>query len=115
MIGCSVERGVVAQCMCEHVCVCVCISLCLCVCVSVCINMCLCVCAYVCECVCAATQADLVVMFGAVCDFRLDYGRSLSRKSKVVSINRNPALATLNSGAVHSLRGCLRIVSSMAL
>ena len=26
---------------------------------------------------------------GAVCDFRLGYGRSLSRKSKIIAVNRN--------------------------
>ena len=26
---------------------------------------------------------------GAVCDFRLSYGRSLSRKAKIIAVNRN--------------------------
>lgn len=46
----------------------------------------------------ALAKADLVLLCGAVCDFRLDYGRALSRKSKIVAINRDPAMLSLNSG-----------------
>ena len=33
----------------------------------------------------ALRQADVVILAGAVCDFRLDYGRSLSPKSKIIA------------------------------
>ena len=45
----------------------------------------------------ALREADVVLMAGAVCDFRMNYGRSLSRRSKVVAINRDPAHLTLNA------------------
>ena len=31
----------------------------------------------------ALKEADLIILAGAVCDFRLDYGRSLGRKALV--------------------------------
>ena len=31
----------------------------------------------------ALREADLIILAGAVCDFRLDYGRSLNPKAKV--------------------------------
>ena len=31
----------------------------------------------------ALKEADLIILAGAVCDFRLDYGRTLSRKAAV--------------------------------
>ncbi|XP_041467201.1 2-hydroxyacyl-CoA lyase 2-like [Lytechinus variegatus] len=37
----------------------------------------------------ALKEADVVILAGSVCDFRLNYGRSLSRKSKIIAINRN--------------------------
>ena len=37
----------------------------------------------------ALRDADLVILAGAVCDFRLGYGQVLSRRSKVIAINRN--------------------------
>ncbi|KAK7099319.1 hypothetical protein V1264_003470 [Littorina saxatilis] len=37
----------------------------------------------------ALKDADVVVLAGAVCDFRLGYGRTLSRKSKIIAINRD--------------------------
>ena len=36
----------------------------------------------------ALRDADVVVLAGAVCDFRLGYGRVLNRKSKIIAINR---------------------------
>lgn len=33
----------------------------------------------------ALKEADLVVLAGSVCDFRLDYGRSINKKAKVGS------------------------------
>jgi acetolactate synthase-1/2/3 large subunit len=37
----------------------------------------------------ALKEADLVVLAGTPCDFRLDYGRQISRKAKLVAINRD--------------------------
>ena len=37
----------------------------------------------------ALRDADLVILAGAVCDFRLSYGQVLSRRSKIIAINRN--------------------------
>ena len=34
-------------------------------------------------------KADLVIMAGAIADFRLDYGRVLSKRSKIVAVNRS--------------------------
>ncbi|XP_067655613.1 2-hydroxyacyl-CoA lyase 2-like [Haliotis asinina] len=36
----------------------------------------------------ALKEADVVVLAGAVCDFRLGYGRVLSRRSKIIAVNR---------------------------
>ena len=38
----------------------------------------------------ALRDADLVIMAGAVADFRLSYGRVLNKKSKIICINRDP-------------------------
>ena len=45
----------------------------------------------------ALKEADVVVLAGAIPDFRLSYGRIFSRHSKVVSVNRSKANAKLNS------------------
>jgi len=37
----------------------------------------------------ALREADLVILAGVPCDFRLDYGRHIGRLTKVVSINRS--------------------------
>lgn len=37
----------------------------------------------------ALKTADVVIMAGTVADFRLDYGRVLSKKSKIITINRS--------------------------
>ncbi|CAL8105648.1 unnamed protein product [Calicophoron daubneyi] len=42
-------------------------------------------------------EADLIILAGAICDFRLDYGRVLNRKAKVVIINRDKKQLYLNS------------------
>ena len=34
-------------------------------------------------------EADVIVLAGAVCDFRLSYGRSLSKKAKIIAVNRD--------------------------
>eukprot|EP00794_Sanderia_malayensis_P016669 gene16669-18361_t len=37
----------------------------------------------------ALKDADLVILAGTVCDFRLSYGRVLNRKSKIIAVNRD--------------------------
>ena len=39
----------------------------------------------------ALRQADLVLLAGVPCDFRLDYGRQISAKARLISINRSAA------------------------
>ncbi|XP_042305801.1 2-hydroxyacyl-CoA lyase 2 [Sceloporus undulatus] len=38
----------------------------------------------------ALKEADVVILAGTVCDFRLSYGRILSKGSKIIAVNRNP-------------------------
>ncbi|XP_007956771.1 2-hydroxyacyl-CoA lyase 2 [Orycteropus afer afer] len=45
----------------------------------------------------ALKKADVVILAGIVCDFRLSYGRALSRSSKVIIVNRNRKEMLLNS------------------
>lgn len=45
----------------------------------------------------ALRKADVVILAGVTPDFRLDYGRGLPRKGKVVSVNLSRATATKNS------------------
>ncbi|XP_074162838.1 2-hydroxyacyl-CoA lyase 2 [Sminthopsis crassicaudata] len=45
----------------------------------------------------ALKEADVVILAGAVCDFRLSYGRILSRSSKIITINRDREQLLLNS------------------
>ncbi|KAK6014844.1 thiamine pyrophosphate enzyme, TPP binding domain protein, partial [Ostertagia ostertagi] len=47
----------------------------------------------------ALRDADLTILAGTVCDFRLSYGRVLSKKSKIVCINRNRSQLTKNEKA----------------
>ncbi|XP_037739881.1 2-hydroxyacyl-CoA lyase 2 isoform X1 [Chelonia mydas] len=42
-------------------------------------------------------EADLVILAGMVCDFRLSYGRVLSRRSTIIAVNRDRALMLRNS------------------
>jgi acetolactate synthase-1/2/3 large subunit len=37
----------------------------------------------------ALRRADLVILAGVPCDFRLDYGRQISRRAKLVAVNRD--------------------------
>lgn len=46
----------------------------------------------------AVREADLVILLGAICDFRLSYGRIFKKPTKVISINRSLSAAKLNSG-----------------
>ncbi|RDD44703.1 Acetolactate synthase-like protein [Trichoplax sp. H2] len=50
----------------------------------------------------AVHEADVVILAGAVCDFRLNYGRILNKKSKIIAVNRNIELLYLNSPAFWS-------------
>ncbi|XP_043240482.1 2-hydroxyacyl-CoA lyase 2-like [Amphibalanus amphitrite] len=45
----------------------------------------------------ALQEADLIILAGAVCDFRLSYGRALGRRAKIVSIHRDPRQVRLNA------------------
>nr|NP_001086850.1 2-hydroxyacyl-CoA lyase 2 [Xenopus laevis]Q6DDK5.1 RecName: Full=2-hydroxyacyl-CoA lyase 2; AltName: Full=Acetolactate synthase-like protein; AltName: Full=IlvB-like protein [Xenopus laevis]AAH77553.1 Ilvbl-prov protein [Xenopus laevis] len=45
----------------------------------------------------ALRVADLIILAGSVCDFRMDYGRVLNRKAKIVIINRDKKQLYLNS------------------
>jgi acetolactate synthase-like protein len=42
----------------------------------------------------ALKEADVVLLAGTVCDFRLGYGKVLSRKSKIITINRSKSQLT---------------------
>ncbi len=44
----------------------------------------------------ALREADLVLLAGTPCDFRLDYGRQIGRKAVLVNVNRDPKAVTLN-------------------
>ncbi|MCB1035239.1 MAG: thiamine pyrophosphate-binding protein [Acidobacteria bacterium] len=44
----------------------------------------------------ALKEADLVILAGAPCDFRLDYGRSINAKATLVSVNRSARQLKLN-------------------
>uniref|UniRef100_A0A0M3I6C9 2-hydroxyacyl-CoA lyase 2 n=1 Tax=Ascaris lumbricoides TaxID=6252 RepID=A0A0M3I6C9_ASCLU len=46
----------------------------------------------------ALKEADVIILAGTVCDFRLSYGRVLSSTAKIVSINRNLSQARKNEG-----------------
>uniref|UniRef100_A0A914HDT2 Acetolactate synthase n=1 Tax=Globodera rostochiensis TaxID=31243 RepID=A0A914HDT2_GLORO len=46
----------------------------------------------------ALREADLVILAGAVCDFRLGYGRVLSPNCKVITINRSKEQMLKNHG-----------------
>ncbi|PKL37411.1 MAG: acetolactate synthase [Spirochaetae bacterium HGW-Spirochaetae-1] len=53
----------------------------------------------------ALQQADTVILAGMPCDFRLDYGRSINRKARLISVNRSRQDLYLNRRpnlAVHS-------------
>ncbi|XP_062860605.1 2-hydroxyacyl-CoA lyase 2 [Trichomycterus rosablanca] len=45
----------------------------------------------------ALKNADLVLLAGTVCDFRLGYGRVLSRQSKIIAVNRDKTQLLKNS------------------
>lgn len=45
----------------------------------------------------AVREADCVLLLGAVCDFRLSYGRIFKKPTKVISVNRSLAASKMNS------------------
>ncbi|KAG7479678.1 acetolactate synthase [Solea senegalensis] len=45
----------------------------------------------------ALKEADLVLLAGTVCDFRLSYGRVLNRRSKIIAVNRDKTQLLKNS------------------
>ncbi|CAG0913425.1 unnamed protein product [Notodromas monacha] len=45
----------------------------------------------------ALKEADCIILAGAVCDFRLSYGRVLNKKAKIISVNRDAKTAAKNS------------------
>ncbi|XP_068601670.1 2-hydroxyacyl-CoA lyase 2 [Brachionichthys hirsutus] len=46
----------------------------------------------------ALKEADVVLLAGTVCDFRLSYGKVLSRRSKIIAVNRDKTQLLKNSG-----------------
>ncbi|XP_071853621.1 2-hydroxyacyl-CoA lyase 2-like [Apostichopus japonicus] len=48
----------------------------------------------------ALKEADVVILAGAVPDFRLNYGRVLSKRSKIIAVNRNKSQLLLNAGVM---------------
>ena len=52
----------------------------------------------------ALKQADVILMVGSYCDFRLDYGRVLPKSAKVIAINRSSFHLKRNTGAWTSTR-----------
>jgi acetolactate synthase-like protein len=44
----------------------------------------------------ALAEADLVLLLGVPCDFRLDYGRHIPRRAAVISVNRSRAEMKMN-------------------
>uniref|UniRef100_A0A8C7U416 2-hydroxyacyl-CoA lyase 2 n=1 Tax=Oncorhynchus mykiss TaxID=8022 RepID=A0A8C7U416_ONCMY len=45
----------------------------------------------------ALKEADLVLLAGTVCDFRLSYGRVLNRRSRIIAVNRDKTQLLKNS------------------
>ncbi|MBN3300460.1 ILVBL protein, partial [Amia calva] len=45
----------------------------------------------------ALKEADVVLLAGTVCDFRLSYGRVLNRRSKIIAVNRDKGQLLKNS------------------
>jgi len=45
----------------------------------------------------ALRKADLVILLGAITDFRMGYGKDLSRQSQIIAVNRSPEDLQLNT------------------
>lgn len=46
----------------------------------------------------ALRNADLVILLGVTCDFRLNYGKKINRRAKVIAVNHNESSLRLNNG-----------------
>ncbi|KAG8199893.1 hypothetical protein JTE90_015882 [Oedothorax gibbosus] len=46
----------------------------------------------------ALQEADLIILAGSVCDFRLSYGRTFNSKSKIIAVNRDKSQLQKNAG-----------------
>ncbi len=66
----------------------------------------------------ALREADLVILAGVPCDFRLDYGRQIRRKARLISVNRSvsevgknrrPTLGTVADPGLFLVRMAQRI------
>ncbi|UCD37643.1 MAG: thiamine pyrophosphate-binding protein [Fidelibacterota bacterium] len=53
----------------------------------------------------ALREADLVILAGMPCDFRLNYGRQIPRSAQLISINRDPRALKLNRRPTLAVRG----------
>ncbi len=53
----------------------------------------------------ALREADLVLLAGVPCDFRLDYGRQIGREATVVAVNRDAAEVTRNRRPALAVEG----------
>jgi thiamine pyrophosphate-dependent acetolactate synthase large subunit-like protein len=54
----------------------------------------------------ALKKADLVVLLGVPCDFRLNYGRQISGRSKLISINLDASELRKNRWPTLAVEGC---------
>ena len=57
----------------------------------------------------ALKSADVVILAGAVADFRLSYGRHLSKRSKIVAVNRSVKSMKMNTDT--SWKACMYVHS----
>ena len=46
----------------------------------------------------ALKEADVILLLGITCDFRLGYGKKLNKKAKIISVNHNSENLNLNHG-----------------
>jgi len=46
----------------------------------------------------ALKEADVILLLGVTCDFRLGYGKKLNKKAKIISVNHNLKNLNLNHG-----------------
>lgn len=46
----------------------------------------------------ALKEADVILLLGVTCDFRLGYGKKLNKKAKIISVNHNSENLNLNHG-----------------
>ncbi|XP_033028876.1 acetolactate synthase-like protein [Lacerta agilis] len=70
----------------------------------------------------ALKEADVVILAGTVCDFRLSYGAVLSKRSKIIAVNRNQEQLLKNANvlwkptvAIQGDAGCFLVCLCQAL